>query len=255
MRLHLPIRLALLALFIATGTQCDFVCSFDPITPPTILENEGFNAINWCPAFPCQFLATGDAFGLVSIYQFDQQTETLSLTTSATLGYYIVSVAWCPTCSFLAAGGRADAHSGIIQVYNFDSSNPDHLETVGSSTRLGDDDSSAFVAWCPTCSFLAAAASSFVDPNRTTTIQVYGFDTQNPGDLVAIDDSLFIADQIVSIKWCPDCEHLLASGFAGLYIYTFRPTDSPALVLTSSASIVGSFSVSKQSEKFRFPAK
>jgi len=237
MFLNLRYQAALVVLTMAFIARCHLVPSLDPMGTTT-LGNAIF-AVNWCPR---QFLATGgfdSDGGLIGVYHFDLTTENLSLTVTTTLGNLVNSVVWCPSCTFLAAGGQDSDFNGIIQIYSFSPSNPGNLETVGSSTLLGIGGTYGVLSldWCHGCSFLAAVAACPRDEgcprDQPSIIQVYSFNPEHPGDLESVDGSITVTDQIYSIKWCPDCNHLVAAG-SFVYIYNFYPEASPSLVLSAS---------------------
>ncbi len=223
MILNRRVHIALLVLAIAGSTYCDFVTVLDPILTQS-LPDAVFVSTNWCT---CQNLAVGGASingGLIGVYQFDQKTETLSLTDTTT-GEFIYSVKWNPSsCNLLAAGGY-DANGGIIQIYSFETGN---LEPIGINTILGTPGSIVLsVDWCD--NYLAAVATPIALAG-TSTLQVYSFAT---GSLVPVDGFTTNTNPIVSIKWCPDCSHLVAVGPAGLFVYNFT-NGSTALVLSTS---------------------
>jgi len=189
------------------------------------------NSVKWCD---CEFLAAGAYLfngnnGAIAVYQLDQTMGTLSqIGTTTTLGSHVFSVAWCPTCSYLAAGGNDSEFKGIIQVYSFDPSNPHQIEPVGDQMLLGAEILS--VDWCSGCSFLAAAG----DDNINGIVQIYSFDGVN---LTPTGDT-FIAptDKIRSIKWCGDCHYLVAGGDEYLAILGFDPAN-PENGLTEEFSL------------------
>jgi len=235
MFLNLRLQIALLVLFIACATRCDLVPEL--VSTGTLTTfGRVVNSVDWCT---CQFLAAGGAIGnigLIGVYQFDQTTGTLSLTgTTTTLGLSVNSVALCPSCRFLAAGG-ADGTGEIIQIYSFDPLLPGNLERVGTMTRLGTTNFQVVsVDWCPECNFLAAVSSNApcIIPNCHGIIQVYRFDPDNPGNLMAVDGSITITDSIFAIKWCSSCNFISAVGSA-LYVYSFDTVNPTGLIFTSS---------------------
>ncbi len=234
------VLVAFLILSIAGSMHCDFVPALVPIEPQIQRSDTFFSAVNWCS---CQFLVVGGIIassasaeeGIIGVYQFDQPSETLSLTGTATLGLVISTVGWCPSCTYLAAGGidfNGTNTVGIIQLYTFDTLNPGSPEPVGSAMTLGGAGSAVLsIDWCQSCSYLAALAVQLFVPGPST-LQVYSLD----GILAPVDGPTPVTDFISSIKWCPDCIHLLAAGLSALYVYTFNNLLSPALVLSTSVS-------------------
>jgi len=251
--MNIRILSALLVLAISGSLRCDLVPELVPIGMQT-LPNEIITSVNWCT---CQFLAAGgfsgtfpNKDGVLSVYQLNQTTGNLSLVgTPTTLGIEVDSVAWCPSCKFLAAGGSDSDFNGIIQLYSFNPSHPGSLELVGTPTTLGIDGFGVFALdWCPSCSFLVAAACGcppfagfVIGCTSSSIIQVYRFDPSHPGNLVTVDGSITInGADIFAVKWCHDCNYLLAvsDNFVGgndLYVYNFDSHSSPALVLSTSA--------------------
>lgn len=139
MIIKLRLYSALIILAVAGSSYCDVVTMLDPVITQSLSGDAttGFTSANWCT---CQFLAVGGVLniigsrqGLVGVYQFDQTTESLTLTVTTT-GEFIYSVEWCPlSCDVLAVGGGA-ANGGIIQIYNFISG---MLQPVGIGTIQG----------------------------------------------------------------------------------------------------------------------
>jgi len=201
----------ILLLAISSYAYCDLVTALNPIMQPTAFsDSAAVTSVNWCD---CQFLAVGGVDGnggLIGTYQFDQTNETLSLTVTATLGIGVNSVAWCSTCSFLAAGGQDYNHAAIIQIYSFDPSNPGNLETVGTKTTLGGTNIAiTALDWCSGCSFLAAGTSGrfgFPFGGTPGVLQVYGFDPH--AGLVRLASESFNNDSVDNVKWCSNCSYL-----------------------------------------------
>ena len=110
---------------------------------------------------------------------------------------------------------------------------------------VGSEDYSVLsLDWCNECGLLAAVAvmpTHVVSacPRTFSIFQVYSFNPQDPGNLVAIDGTTTIDDSISQIKWCPDCNHLVAAGYNYVYVYDFYSTATPALVLSTSADYNG----------------
>jgi len=226
MNLKLRFQCALLMLVIAGSARCDLVPSLVPIVPPATLGS-GVVSVDWCR---CEFLAAGGLIGsfqnpiagIIGTYQFDQTTGNLSLIgTPTTLGLTVFSVAWCPSCKFLAAGGRTSDLHGIINIYSFNPLNPGSLDTiVGSTITPGDTGAVLSIDWCPSCTVFAASFD-ILSPGVSHEIQAYSFDPDNPGNPGPIGDPAKSDARVLSIKWCGDCQYLAAVDTNGnLTIYT-----------------------------------
>jgi len=226
MYLNLRAFASLLVLSIAGFARCDLVPALVPIMPPTTLGAQ-INSVNWCT---CRFLAAGgligsfpNMMGIIGFYQFNQTNESLSLTGTATLGINVQSISWCPSCSFLAAGGQTSDSQGIIQIYSFNPSHPDNLAVVVGSTITPGGNSPIFsIDWCPSCTVFAASFEDF--SQHVFEIQAYSFDPNNPGNPVPIGDPVKSDAEVDSIKWCGDCQYLAGVDLNGnLTIYSLDP--------------------------------
>jgi len=216
----------LISLVISCNVRCDSVSALNPIGMPVTVACSDVLSVDWCR---CNYIATGlsgcEGNGEVAIYQFDQKTEILSSIGTKLFGSAANSVKWCPSCGFLAAGGRDPFGNGIIQGYSFDGT---HILEAGSLSNLGTAVNS--IDWCLSCSILAAGASD----GGSGKVQVYHFDP-NSGFSIVGSAATFDA-QINSLKWCDDCQHLTIVDAAGnLYVYTFN-AQTGLTQLTSIAS-------------------
>ncbi len=247
MHFKFQIQIALIALSIATTSICDLVPALDPLGTTTF---PGYNiySVNWCG---CNYLAAagdidiaGTQYGIVGIYQFDQPTQTLSLTVTATVTCDSFAAKWCPSCNYLAVGFENDCSdrnfkannppvSVGIQIFSFYPQIP-ALQPLGEPTAF-DGGFIYSLDWCPSsCTYLAAGGSVYVPASGL--IQVYTF-SQNTG-LAPIGAAVYPPNFIYSIKWGCDCRYLAAVDSANtLYIYNFNSDG-----LSTAASWVGTTS-------------
>lgn len=213
----------LLLITIIGSSHCDFV-NLMPIEPPTQVPNETLISTDWCA---CNFLAVGVAVltnGLINVYQFDQTAQTFSLTTSAAINFEPFSIAWCPTCSFLAAAGNSSSNM-LLKVFSFDTAHPGNLSSLGTATILNSGGFFAAVDWC-SCNTLAAAAIAI---DNTSAMQAYYVDSITG---ISTIGNPVINELIASLKWCNNCQYLAAGGVGFLGVYTLDPV--AGLLLTTS---------------------
>ena len=180
--------------------------------------------------------------GLIGIYQFDQSNQTLSFTGTTTLGIGIGSVAWCPSCTVLAAGGQDSSANSIIQLYSFDPLNPGIPEAFGSVVTLSGNSSIGSLDWCDSCTYLAAGAgSSGVSAEIFGLIQIYSFNSET--GLSPIANQVNFEDLTIGpVKWCNNCSYLAtivsshtpSGNISTLLVYSFDPEPPADLSWTVS---------------------
>ncbi len=207
------------------------------------------NAAEWCST--CKYLAVGgqdfNHTAIIQIYGFDSShpgtLETVG--TKTTLGgsnISITSLDWCSSCSFLAAATSCVLFGSpaVLQVYSFDSNTG--LSTIGNSLSFINN-SVDFIKWCSDCSYLAITISQ-PGINTPSTINIYGFDKDHPGNLVQIY-SLPTSSHYTSIDWCSDCGYIVLGGNKSEtgYIDIYRFDSTPSLTLIVSTPIVSSATV------------
>lgn len=169
--------------------------------------------------------------------------------TPTTFGGSVSSINWC-TCNFFAAGGFEETDLGIfglLGIFQFDPAI--NALSLTYSTTLANQPQS--VVWCPSCRFLAVGT---INSGGIATIQLYGFDPLNPGNLQLLTTETIVANYVVdSISWCPSCRFLAAAmrcaicrpGDPGyLQAYSFDPDNPGNLVAVGPLITVDNDSLS-----------
>jgi len=217
---------------------------YDYVGTPTTLGSK-VSSLRWCG---CDFWAAvgADAAqnGLIQLYGFDQSTLTYYTIGNPiiNLGGDLFNGAWCTGCAFFAAVGNDADGDGLVQVYSFDPSHPENLELTATVTIA---ENVYAIDWCQGCNLMAiGGVGAFIN---SVFVQALSFDGTN---LHLIGNMAhFNADNLLSLKWCPDCRHVIAVGFGPTFgtpytgliaIYSFDPAHPDTLALTYAQTIDGS---------------
>jgi len=225
---------------------CGFIISIFSIHSSAIVISQlqllgsrsfGDSAISaeWCD--DCNLLAVGGqnstgADGLIEIYRFTPASNKVDLVVTWTMPNNICySLDWCGDCQFIASDeiSTTPADWGKIHIYQFNETTSS-LDPVGTSTQFHNFINS--VAWYNNCHYLAAQWTY----SHNSYIQLYRFNPDHPGDLVATPYTYTLPGGLRSydvLKWCGNSNYLVSASDMILAVYEFNP-DTEELTLTYS---------------------